>query len=85
MIQLTRINKLPLVLNADLIEQIETTPDTVIQLINGQKLVVLESAEEVVRKVIEYRRKLISLPPETVPAKKTGAGPAAPGVPSESE
>jgi len=85
MIQLTRINKLPLVLNADLIEQIETTPDTVIQLINGQKLVVLESAEEVVRRVIEYRRKLISLPPETVPATATSAGPRAAGAPGESE
>ena len=56
MIQLTRINHLPLVLNADLIEHIETTPDTVISLTNGQKFVVLEAADEVVKKVIGYRR-----------------------------
>lgn len=62
MIQLTRINKLPLVLNADLIEQIETTPDTVIHLSNGQKMVVLETAEEIVRKVVEYRRRILGAP-----------------------
>jgi flagellar protein FlbD len=58
MIQVTRINRTPLVLNSDLIEHMETTPDTVISLTNGQKLVVRESAEEIVRRVIEFRRKL---------------------------
>ena len=58
MIQLTRINRLPLVLNADLIEHIETTPDTVISLTNGQKFVVLEPADEVVRRVIRFRREI---------------------------
>jgi flagellar protein FlbD len=56
MIQLTRINRTPLVLNSDLIEHVETTPDTVISLTNGQKFVVLESAEEVVQRVIQFRR-----------------------------
>lgn len=56
MIHLTRINHVPLVLNSDLIEHIETTPDTVISLTNGQKFVVLEPVEEVIRKVIEFRR-----------------------------
>jgi flagellar protein FlbD len=56
MIHLTRINHLPLVLNADLIEHVETTPDTVISLTNGQKLMVLESTDEIIRKVIEFRR-----------------------------
>jgi flagellar protein FlbD len=56
MIQLTRLNHLALVLNAELIESIEVTPDTVISLTTGQKLVVLESAEEVVRRVVEFRR-----------------------------
>ena len=62
MIHLTRINRTPLVLNADLIEQIETTPDTFLHLLNGQKLVVLEPAEEIVRKVIEYRRRIFGNP-----------------------
>jgi flagellar protein FlbD len=56
MIQLTRINHVPLVLNADLIEHMETTPDTVITLTNGQKFLVLETTETVVRKIIEFRR-----------------------------
>jgi len=56
MIHLTRLNHLPLVLNSDLIEFIEVTPDTVISLTTGQKLVVLEPAEEVVRRVVEFRR-----------------------------
>jgi flagellar protein FlbD len=65
MIRLTRINRAPLVLNSDLIEHVEATPDTVIALTNGQKLVVLESADEVVQKVIEFRR-LIANRPELV-------------------
>jgi flagellar protein FlbD len=58
MIRLTRINHVPLVLNADLIEHVETTPDTVISMTNGQKFVVLESTEDVIRKVIEFRREI---------------------------
>ncbi|HFB97990.1 MAG TPA: endoflagellar protein [Bryobacterales bacterium] len=56
MIRLTRINRVPLVLNADLIEHVEVTPDTVISLTTGQKFVVLETPEEVIERVIEYRR-----------------------------
>lgn len=58
MIQVTRINHVPLVLNADLIEHIETTPDTVISLTNGQKFVVLESADELIQKVVDFRRSI---------------------------
>ncbi|MGA2735997.1 MAG: flagellar FlbD family protein [Bryobacteraceae bacterium] len=60
MIHLTRLNHRPLVLNADLIESIEATPDTMIGLTNGQKLVVLEPAEEIVRRVVEFRRAIQS-------------------------
>jgi flagellar protein FlbD len=67
MIRLTRINRAPLVLNSDLIEHLEATPDTVIALTNGQKLVVLESTDEVIQKVIEFRR-LIAGRPELVAA-----------------
>jgi len=62
MIRLTRINKVPLVLNSDLIEHVEATPDTVIALTTGQKLVVLESADEVIEKVIEFRRAISGHP-----------------------
>jgi flagellar protein FlbD len=60
MIYLTRMNHVPMVLNADLIEHIETTPDTVISLTNGQKYVVLESASDIVDKVIGFRREILS-------------------------
>jgi flagellar protein FlbD len=56
MIRLTRLNHAPMVLNSDLIEHIEVTPDTVISLITGQKMMVLESANEVVSRVIDFRR-----------------------------
>jgi flagellar protein FlbD len=56
MIQLTRLNRIPMVLNSDLIEHIENTPDTVISLTTGQKIMVRESADEVVERVVAYRR-----------------------------
>lgn len=65
MIHVTRINHLPLVLNADLIEHMESTPDTVISLTNGQKLVVIESVDEVVKRVIDYRRLIHNAPEKT--------------------
>ncbi len=56
MIRLTRLNHVPLVLNSDLIEQVEVTPDTVITMTTGEKLMVLESAEEIVDRVVRFRR-----------------------------
>ena len=66
MIQATRINHVPLVLNADLIEHIETTPDTVISLTNGQKFMVLESADEIIQRVIAFRRRIAAPRPAAV-------------------
>jgi flagellar protein FlbD len=60
MIQLTRLNHVPLIVNADLIEHVEVTPDTVVALTTGQKFMVLESAEEVVDKVIQFRKAILS-------------------------
>jgi flagellar protein FlbD len=48
------------VLNCDLIEHVETTPDTVISLTTGQKLMVLESAEEIIERVVKFRRSIFS-------------------------
>ena len=62
MIHVTRINRVQLVLNSDLIEHIETTPDTIISLTNGQKFMVLESADEVVNRVIAFRRLILTKP-----------------------
>lgn len=59
MIRLTRLNNEQLLVNPDLIEHVELTPDTVITLINGQKIMVRETAEEIVERVIAYRRRVL--------------------------
>jgi len=56
LIQLTRLNGKPFVLNADLIRTIEERPDTTVTLINGDTLVVREKMHEVVQRAIEYGR-----------------------------
>lgn len=59
MIELTRLNNRPLVVNSDLIKFIENTPDTVLTLVSGEKVVVSESCQAVIEKVIEFRRKTL--------------------------
>jgi len=59
MIRLTRLNNRPLVVNSELIKFIENAPDTVITLITGEKIVVRESADQVIAKVLEFRRELL--------------------------
>ena len=56
MINLTRMNDSTYTLNSELIEMVEETPDTVITLVSGKKLVVKESREEIIRLVEEYKR-----------------------------
>jgi flagellar protein FlbD len=60
MIRLTRLNNRPLVVNSDLIKFIENTPDTVITLVTDEKIVVLETAEEVMSQIVDYRRRILS-------------------------
>lgn len=55
MIRVTRLNGTETVINADLIESVEATPDTVICLTTGHRYVVSESVEEVVARVLAYR------------------------------
>jgi flagellar protein FlbD len=59
MIKLTRLNHKLLIVNSDLIEHVEITPDTVITLTSGHKFVILETAEEVVERVVAFRRSLL--------------------------
>jgi flagellar protein FlbD len=56
MIHLTRLNRVPLIVNSDLIEHIEVTPDTVVVLTSGEKYLVLEEPNEVIERVIKFRR-----------------------------
>jgi flagellar protein FlbD len=57
MIELTRLNNEKVVVNADLIEFVEQTPDTLISTTSGKKVMVRESVGEVIRRVIAYRRR----------------------------
>jgi len=59
MIQLTRLNNHPLVVNSDLIKFVEQAPDTVITLLSGEKIVVRESAPDVLERVVEFRRSVL--------------------------
>lgn len=61
MIHLTRINHRPLVVNAELIEHVESTPDTVVSMTTGEKFVVMETADEIVSRVITYRRAVMEV------------------------
>jgi flagellar protein FlbD len=58
MIEVTRLNDKGLIINAELIEKIEETPDTIITLISGKKIVVKESGQEVKNLVILYKKEI---------------------------
>jgi flagellar protein FlbD len=60
MIKLTGLNKKEFILNAEVIEKIEVVPETLITLVNGKKYIVLESTEEVIEKVVKYKKKIFS-------------------------
>ena len=60
MIELTRLNGTPIVLNSDLIKIAEASPDTMLTLINGEKLIVREKTAEVVERVLVYRARLLA-------------------------
>lgn len=60
MIRVTAMNNQEFVLNADHIEKIEETPETVITLTNGKKYLVLQSVEEVVDEVLKYKNKIFT-------------------------
>jgi flagellar protein FlbD len=64
MIRVTRINNHSILLNSDLIEQIETVPDTTIALTTGQRLFVRESADEILARIVEFRRRISTGIPE---------------------
>jgi flagellar protein FlbD len=71
MIHVTRLNGNPLVVNSDLIKYAESSPDTMLTLVNGEKIVVLESCEEVVNRTVAYRARVFGeaacWPPQALP------------------
>jgi flagellar protein FlbD len=68
MIELTRLNGTPIVLNSDLIKTAEASPDTMLTLINGEKLIVREPCGEVTERVLAYRARLLAEVARRLPA-----------------
>jgi flagellar protein FlbD len=60
-IELTRLDGAPVVVNADVIAWLESTPDTVVCLLNGDKLLVQETTRELVDRAVAYRRRVMHL------------------------
>ena len=60
MIELTKLNDIKFSVNPELIEKVETTPDTVITLTTGRKLIVKESRQDIKNLVLSYKRKIYS-------------------------
>ncbi len=56
MIKLTRLNQREVVINADMIEFVEETPDTLISLVSGKKVMVTEPVDLIINRVVEYKR-----------------------------
>lgn len=75
MVRLTRLNGDEIVLNSDLVRYAEASPDTVITLVTGEKIVVVESCEELTARVVAYRAGLLRA---AFPQYSTAAG----GAPS---
>ena len=68
MIPLVRLDGSEVVVNAELIATVEKTPDTMLTLTTGHHLLVKDSVEDVVARVVEYRRRILAAP--TVPTKE---------------
>jgi len=60
MIHLTRLNRQPIAVNSDLIKFVESAHDTVLTLLSGEKVVVCEHPDEVIQRIVEFRRTLLA-------------------------
>ena len=63
MISLTRLSGSEFLLNSDLIERVDSTPDTVITLVDGKKYVVAETVRQVLEAVLSYRGEIVAVGP----------------------
>ncbi len=59
MIHVTRLNGHPIVVNCDLIKFVEATPDTTLTLINGERLIVLETSARIVELIATWRSDML--------------------------
>lgn len=84
MIPLTRLNNTTITINSDLIKCVEQSPDTVITLLNGEKILVRETAGQILDEIVRFRRRILSglspwasggtapMMPDSVPEQGTG-------------
>jgi flagellar protein FlbD len=74
MIRLTRLNNQPLAVNSDLIKFMEQAPDTMLTLVTGEKIVVRETAQQVLDRIVEFRRSIaVALPKHLVSSREVHA------------
>jgi flagellar protein FlbD len=88
MITLTRLNGGVFAINADLIERIDVTPDTVLTLVDGSKYLVAEPLDEIVDRIREFRASIVSQANQMMDGNQgasTHYGPALRVVPSQEE
>ncbi len=82
MLKLTRLNNHTVAINPDHISWVEAMPDTTLSLINGEKLLVRESLDELIASVIEYRRTVRMIEPEGEPLGPPEGSPPRLGAPT---
>lgn len=58
MIKLTRLHNQVVVVNPDHIYEAEATPDTTLHLVNGERIIVKETLDQLIQKVVDYRRRI---------------------------
>jgi flagellar protein FlbD len=64
-IPLRRLNNQPIIVNCDLIESVESTPDSVVTLVSGNKLIVRDSLDEIRDRVIDFKHAILTgAPPQ---------------------
>jgi len=71
MIKLTRLDGEVFILNADLIEYVEARPDTFVTLTTGDRVVVLETMDEVLKRAVAYQQTKYLIPPPAAPGRQT--------------
>lgn len=82
MLKLTRLNHHTVAINPDHISWVEATPDTTLFLINGEKLLVRETLDDLIAAVIEYRRTVRMVEPEGEPFGPPEGSPPRLGAPA---
>ena len=62
MVKITKFNGKEIMINSDLIEFIETTPDTIITLTTGKKVIVKDKVEDIIEEIVKFKKKIYGLP-----------------------